>query len=184
MFTHTQTRTHTHTHAHTHTHTRTHIHTHTRTHTHTHAHTHTHIHMYTHTRRAAADQRCDAASISPAICRRTSHRSRRLSSVYLYLFQESIFRYTFISMYMYRFFVCSSSSTWYTQRAAKEISLKLWKPLSTRLGDLVPLEGLSYRDLQKPLSTTNLVFQWKISRWYWTFMMTFPLFEYVKNSSR
>ena len=36
------------------------------------------------------------------------------------------------------------------ERVAKEISLELWKPLSTRLGDLVPLEGLSFRDIWKP----------------------------------
>jgi len=30
------------------------------------------------------------------------------------------------------------------EKVAKEISLKLRKPLSTRLGDLVPLEGLSF----------------------------------------
>ena len=32
--------------------------------------------------------------------------------------------------------------------AAKEISFKLWKPLSTRFGDLVPIEGLSFRDVR------------------------------------
>ena len=36
-----------------------------------------------------------------------------------------------------------------TQRAAKEVSLKLRKPPSTRRGDLVPLGALSFRKLRK-----------------------------------
>ena len=73
--------------------------------------------------------------------------------------------------------------TW--QRAAKEISLKLWKPLSTRFGDLVPLERLSFRDVWKPLSTTNFGVSMK------NFPMIFHCYDdistcwkHTKNSSR
>jgi len=41
-------------------------------------------------------------------------------------------------------------------KAAKEISLKSWQPLSTRLGDLVPLKRLLFRDLRKPLTNSGV----------------------------
>jgi len=56
------------------------------------------------------------------------------------------------SSYIYE---CVMSRIWMSQRAAKEISLKLWKPLSTRLGDPIHLEGLSFRDSWKPLRAEN-----------------------------
>jgi len=66
------------------------------------------------------------------------------------------------------------------ESAAKEISLKLRKPLGTKWGDLVPLEGLSFRDLRKLLSATNFGVSMKIFRWHCTFDDEISLLENVK----
>jgi len=59
-------------------------------------------------------------------------------------------------------------------RAAKEISLK-WKPQSTRLGNLVRLEGLSFRDVGKPLNNTNFGVSMK------NFPMIFHFYDDISN---
>ena len=103
------------------------------------------IHTVWHKPRNVKVQKCDIVTFGNVTkCHKMSHFFKSLVQSYVYL-------------------LCLDLALNDSQGAAKEISCKLWKPLSIRLGVLVPLEGttnqkpekLSFRDVWKPLRAEN-----------------------------